>query len=185
MTVEGEKIVTPGAIVQFTYNVRYNYPSATASKLSNGSAASDVKTEDPSDIQEKAQEKVAETVEDVKAKLNATTEVVYEPNGYAHAPCWPQVRPYSLLTILTLQHRKPHWWVLIGDTKLNRVIVQPSRITDIPMPKADGSPSEPRELKLQFQAPPQPGVYTFFAYWRSDTWLGADIRRSVTVSLIL
>ena len=90
-TVEGEKIVTPGAIVQFAYNVRYNYPGTTAIKPSNGNA-SEEKSEEVADLKEKVQERVAETVDEVKARLNSASEVVYEPNGYAHAPCWPQVR---------------------------------------------------------------------------------------------
>jgi len=71
---------------------------------------------------------------------------------------------------------------LLGDSKLDKVIVQPSRITDLPIPRADGLPSEPREFSLQFQAPPQPNLYSFVAHWRSDTFLGSDVQIPIMVS---
>jgi translocation protein SEC63 len=71
---------------------------------------------------------------------------------------------------------------MVGDSKLDRVIVQPMRITDLPLPRADGLPSEPREFSLQFQAPPQANLYSFVAHWRSDTFLGSDITIPMMVS---
>ena len=112
---------------------------------------------------------------------------VYPPNGYAHAPRWPQVsrlsqtQPTTML-ILQRQLRKPHFHVLLGDTKLNKVIVQPMRMTDLPLPRPDGLPSEPREFTLQFQAPPQANLYSFVLYAASDTYLGADVERPIMVS---
>ena len=94
---------------------------------------------------------------------------VYPPNGYAHAPRWPQLR-------------KPQFQVLLGDSKLNKVIVQPIRITDLPLPRLDGLPSEPREFSLQFQAPPQANMYSFVLYASSDTYLGADVEKPIMVS---
>lgn len=63
----------------------------------------------------------------------------------------------------------------MSDTKLDKVIVPPIRITDIPLPRADGLPSEPREFSIQFQAPPQPNLYSFVLQASSDTFVGADV----------
>lgn len=67
---------------------------------------------------------------------------------------------------------------MIGDPTSNRVVVQPQRITDIP----SDSNSKPKQFKMQFQAPPDANEYHFAAYWISDTYLGVDAIKPVTVS---
>jgi hypothetical protein len=67
---------------------------------------------------------------------------------------------------------------MIGDPNSNRVVVQPHRITDLP---SDGA--KPKQIKMQFQAPPEVNSYHFEAYWISDTYLGSNITESVTVSI--
>lgn len=61
------------------------------------------------------------------------------------------------------------------------MIVQPTRITDLPLPRPDGLASEPREFTLQFQAPPQANLYSFVIYASSDTFLGSDVSRPIMV----
>lgn len=61
--------------------------------------------------------------------------------------------------------------------------MQPTRITDIPLPRPDGLPSEPREYTLQFQAPPQANLYSFILHAASDTFLGSDVSWPMMVSL--
>ena len=137
------------------------------------------------------EEKVADLKEAIVDKVVARKGKIAEkrnfpPNGYAHAPRWPFVSPTLSLVFVVLiratQLRKPHFQVLLGDSKLDKVIVHPTRITDIPLPRADGLPSEPREFTLQFQAPPQANLYSFVLYASSDTFLGADVDRPIMVS---
>ncbi|KAK6907520.1 hypothetical protein I203_101515 [Kwoniella mangroviensis CBS 8507] len=187
--VGDESLVTPSSIVELTFNCRYVYPTTPLSLLSKskpllpngdikekeeGGAADSVadveesvtKVEEekekptPTDVKEKIVEKVQE-----KSEIEGETKkkVDVPPNGFAHAPYWPQLR-------------KPHFYVLLGDSKLSKVIVPPIKITDIPFPKPDGTPSEPKEYKLQFQAPPASNLYSFVAHWRSDTFLGGDVQ---------
>ena len=56
---------------------------------------------------------------------------------------------------------------MIADPKESRIIVQPTRVTDI-------GPDAVRMYSVQFQAPPQPGLYTFTALLKSDSYLGSD-----------
>ncbi|WWD05556.1 hypothetical protein V865_003636 [Kwoniella europaea PYCC6329] len=189
--VGDESLVTPSSIVELTFNCRYVYPTTPLSLLSKpkpllpngdiketeegeGGAADSVadveesvtKVEEekekptPVDVKEKIVEKVQEKSE-IEGETKKKVEV--PPNGFAHAPYWPQLR-------------KPHFYVLLGDSKLDKVIVPPIKITDIPFPKPDGAPSEPKEYKLQFQAPPASNLYSFVAHWRSDTFLGGDVQ---------
>lgn len=71
---------------------------------------------------------------------------------------------------------------MLGDSKLDKVIIQPSRITDLPVPRADGLASEFREYSLQFQAPPEANLYSFVLHAASDTFLGSDVVKPMMVS---
>lgn len=81
-----------------------------------------------------------------------------------------------------LQLRKPHYQLFLGDSKLDKVIVPPVKITDIPLPHADGTPDEPREYTLTFPAPPQANLYSFVIHAASDTFLGANVEHPIMVS---
>ncbi|KAJ3113714.1 secretory subunit [Phlyctochytrium bullatum] len=73
----------------------------------------------------------------------------------AHAPFFPSVR-------------NPTWWVMLGDKANNRLICL-GKITDI------GPPGAPvRSARLQFQAPPKPGVWTFQVFIKCDSVIGCD-----------
>lgn len=198
--VTGERTVTPGAIVSLKIQARWVYPSAMLEKMakrleSRGDSVEDIETavdaeqEEPVGNGEKEDEWSDDDENDdlsekkrpakpsrpaAPARKTRATETkddkVYPPTGYAHAPRWPA-------------NRSPAFQVLLGDSKLDKVIVQPSRITDIPMPNADGTPSEPREYSLQFQAPPQANLYSFVCYLTSDTLVGADVARPVLLQV--
>jgi hypothetical protein len=81
-----------------------------------------------------------------------------------------------------LQLRKPHYQLFLGDSKLDKVIVPPIKITDIPLPHADGTLDEPREYTLTFPAPPQANLYSFVIHAASDTFLGANVEHPIMVS---
>lgn len=199
--VTGERVITPGAIVSLKVQARWVYPQSMIEKMQKriaeransveeievtveaeeGGETIEVKEKvviengEASDVDEK-NEKQAVTKPAAKpaARKPRAAETkddkVWPPTGYAHAPHWPA-------------NRSPAFQLLLGDTKLDKVIVQPSRIADIPMPNADGTPSEPREYSLQFQAPPQPNLYSFVAYLSSDTLAGADVSRPVMLQV--
>ena len=76
----------------------------------------------------------------------------------------------------------PSIHVLIGDSKLDRVIFPPAKISDIPLPSTDGSNMPLKEYVYQFQAPPQAAVYSFVACWQNDSILGSDVEIPMTVS---
>lgn len=72
---------------------------------------------------------------------------------------------------------------MIGDQKLNKVIVPPTRISDVPYANASKAPYDYRTFKLQFQAPPQVGVYTFQLLFVSDTFVGEDVKLFVQLKV--
>ena len=86
---------------------------------------------------------------------------------FAHAPHWPQTK-------------KPSWWVVLGDIKANRVVVPPFKVSDVPYTDSDY-----RMYKMQFQAPPNVGSYTWRVFVVSDTYVGDDTYQDITVRLSL
>ena len=83
--------------------------------------------------------------------------------AFAHAPRWPQMK-------------KPSWWVVLGDIKANRVVVPPFKVSDVPYTDSDY-----RMYKMQFQAPPNVGPYTWRVFVVSDTYIGDDTYEDITV----
>ena len=141
-----------------------------------------------SDVKEKMVQAAEKVGKKIGKRGKKEEKKDYPPNGYAHAPRWPQVSICITLILKphtdTVQLRKPHFQVLLGDSKLDKVIVQPIRITDLPLPRPDGLASEPREYSLQFQAPHQANLYSFVLHAASDTFLGCDVSRPIMVSPI-
>jgi len=91
--------------------------------------------------------------------LNNTTKT--QPNLLAHALYYP--RDYS-----------PRWHLFLADAKQGKMIIPPTTFTQLE--KAEG---EVETLKLQFQAPPQKGEYTFVMHLVNDAYLGIDTKMNV------
>ena len=107
-----------------------------------------------------------------------------EPTPLAHAPHYPKVsveHPTSKSWPSTdpiEQNRKPTWSIFVGDHKLNRVFVAPHKFTDM-------GPKSVRTIRMSFQAPPGPGLYTFQVYAMSDAFVGTDAQKDMRVSYVL
>lgn len=84
----------------------------------------------------------------------------------------------KILTTLVHQDRKPTWYIFVGDHKLNRIFVPPTKFTDM-------GPGSTRTIKLSFQAPMGPGLYTFQAYVMCDSFAGTDVQRDMRVRYLL
>ncbi|KAG8935466.1 secretory subunit [Tulasnella sp. 418] len=163
--VIGERIITPGAIVQLVFKLRVVSPTAKPTPaVSNGTATPD-KEDDSHNEELKLEEEFLTSKQEAEDLQPGAV-----PLEEAHAPYWPSAR-------------KPQWWIMIGDQKQNRVIVPPMKFGSVPFTKP-GSSKDYRTYKLQFQAPPQVGVYTFQVNFISDTFLGSDIKRFVVIFLV-
>ncbi|KAI0329907.1 translocation protein sec63 [Cubamyces sp. BRFM 1775] len=90
-------------------------------------------------------------------------------SGYAHAPLWPA-------------NRKPSWWIVLADVKSNKVVVPPMKISDIPV--ADPARGvDYRSYKIQFQAPQTVGLFTWKVFVVSDTFVGDEAAREITLKI--
>lgn len=176
-TVAGEKIVTPGAIVSFTLKLRLAPPGTKRTTPEVVSITHD--TADEGDEQ---------SVDELIGRRSKKDEGVV-PTPLAHAPHFPKVRlalsslslgherePLADLRVRFPQNRKPAWHIFVGDHKLNRVFVAPYRFTDM------GSTAT-RTVRMSFQAPPGPGLYTFQVYVASDSFVGTGAQKDMRMKV--
>ncbi|KAI9572465.1 translocation protein sec63 [Boletus coccyginus] len=143
--VIGERLVTPSSIVFLLVKLRIAEPGTTTPTPVQD--AKSVKKNDEMD------EKFLNTRGDAE-------ELEGDDAGYPHAPYWPGLR-------------KAGWWLVLADDKSNRIVVPPIKINDIPR----SDPSKERNYrcyKIQFQAPPNVGLFTWKVYLVSDTIVGGE-----------
>ncbi|CAG8469915.1 8936_t:CDS:2, partial [Racocetra fulgida] len=70
--------------------------------------------------------------------------------------------------------KKPYWWIFMADDKRDKIMIEPIKITDIVTSKT---------FKFQFAAPRDPGLYTYVAYIKSDSYVGTDIKKELRVNV--
>lgn len=161
--VIGERIVAPQSIVFLLVKLRIVPPTTPKAEKKDNSVDETkrlIKLNDEKDIQFLTSKK----------ELEELPEGTKAP-GYAHAPYWPA-------------NRKPSWWVVLADDKTGRVVVPPLKVSDVPYsnPK-DAEDRDYRSYKMQFQAPPSPGMFTWKLYIISDTFVGEEIARDIVLKI--
>ena len=70
--------------------------------------------------------------------------------------------------------------IVLADEKSNRVVVPPLKIADIPKARLPGEAilkHDYRAYKIQFQSPPNVGIFTWKVYVISDTFVGGQVTR--------
>lgn len=154
--IVGEKVVTPAAIVSFTVKLRLKPPGSEpipSKPLINGEITVNGSGGDTVDV-----ECEESSIDELIGRRSAAEEGVV-PTPLAHAPHFPK-------------NRKPTWYILVGDHKLDRIFVPPIKFTDL-------GPNATRTVRLTFQAPNGPGLYTFQAYVMNDSFVGTDIQKAM------
>lgn len=72
---------------------------------------------------------------------------------------------------------------MLADDKLNRTVVPPFKVTDVPYSDPDAEHERDyRSYKIQFQAPQNTGMFTWKIYLVSDTFVGEEVTRDIVVS---
>ncbi|CAG8481816.1 689_t:CDS:10 [Paraglomus occultum] len=155
LRVVGEEHVTPGSIVTFT---------VTLSIIDSGDSKTDAK-------KSKAKAEIVSGSNNNLLILGDDEEKTYdysifkekdtEPCVFAHAPYYPR-------------EKKPCWWIFIADERLNAIIADPVKVTDIVTSKT---------IKLMFQAPLQPNIYTYTAFIKCDSYIGLDLKKDLKLNV--
>ena len=180
-TVIGESNVTPSSIVFLLVKLRITPPGITVVKK-------DLSVEETKRLVQ-TNDKVDEQF--LTSRLDAEELDASSTNGFAHAPFWPgvsrpliQLRDLFLFLPLYFKARKPSWWIVLADDKSNRVVVPPLKISDVPYSRPDVT-RDYRAFKIQFQCPPNVGLFTWKIYIVSDTFVGEEATIDLAVSFDL
>jgi translocation protein SEC63 len=150
--VQGEKHIIPSSLVQLAVKARFIPPGTT--KIPPVAEA-DLEDPDPAEGDLKAQNK----------------EVEQHHIPLAYAPYLPR-------------DREPKWHIFLADSRQGKIAVPPFRFStfDKPAFNEDGTPTfEVVTMKMQFQAPPQPGEFKFTMHIVCDSYVGFDYKQDVTL----
>jgi len=172
--VIGERVVSPSSIVYLVVKLRLKSP------IDQPSVDAAVKKElDADGVKRRVKFNDEQEEEFLKSRGDAEDlgDTAATAAPYAHAPHWPG-------------ERKPSWWIALADDKSNRVVVPPIKITDIPyarFPDADTHDAllqhDYRAYKIQFQSPPNIGMFTWKVYIVSDTFVGEEVTRNIAMKI--
>ncbi|KAI9675664.1 MAG: secretory subunit [Caeruleum heppii] len=172
--VMGERYITPGSLVQFVVKARIIPPGSTNVPEVNELDLEDV---DPDEgdldalLGRKSSRKKAVSPEDDAKSASSEEEPIQPPLTYA--PHFP--RDHS-----------PRWHVFLADSKQGKMAVPPFTFSTFnkPLFDANGQASYAvQTLKMQFQAPPQQGQYTFVMHLVSDSYVGMDTMQEVVLKV--
>lgn len=167
--VTGERYITPGSLVSFVVKTRLIPPGTTTVPEINELDLEDVDpVEGDLDALLGRKPKKSKT-SDGNAKVAANTEEKTIQPALAYAPYF--ARDHS-----------PRWHVFLADSKQGKMVVPPFQFTTFekPLVDAEGKPTfNVHTFKMQFQAPPQAGQYTFVMHLICDSYVGLDAKREV------
>lgn len=172
--VLGEKFITTGSLVQLVVKVRVIPPGSANVPEVNELDLEDV---DPDEgdldalLGRKPQSRRAKLL-DGNTPPSTSDEKPLQP-PLAYAPYFARDHP-------------PRWHVFLADGKLGKVAVPPSTFTTFNKPLLDdaGKPTfNMQTFKMQFQAPPQAGKYSFVMHLICDSYLGMDNKMDVMLNV--
>lgn len=155
--VTGEKYIIPNSLVQFVVKARF-IPPGTQS----------IPDVDPEDLEDVDPDEF-----NPKVGRPAEKEVKQHQPPLANAPFFAH-------------DRSPRWHLFLADARQNKIAVPPFTFTTFDKPILDES-NKPtfavQTLKMQFQAPPNVGLYRFQMHLVCDSYIGFDDTREVELEL--
>ena len=167
----GEKHIVTGSLVQFVIKARI-IPPGTANVPEVAPADLEDVDPDEEDLDALLGRK---PTKNARAKKTDGTET----KGEDEAP------PLAFAPYFARDH-SPKWSLFLSDNRQSRIAVPPSHFSTFnkPMFEDDGKPTfHVQTLKLQFQAPPSAGNYTFMMNLICDSYIGMDSIQEVTLEV--
>ncbi len=175
--VMGERLITTSSLVQFVIKARIIPPGTTNIPEVNELDLEDVDpAEDDLDAilgRKGGSNKKAKLADPSKAEPSSAKDEKSIQPPLAYAPYF--ARDHS-----------PRWHVYLADSKQAKMAVPPFTFTTFDKPLFDeqGNPSfAVQTLKMQFQAPPQAGQYTFVMNLICDSYIGVDTKKEVILDV--
>ncbi|KAI5294877.1 secretory subunit [Ascosphaera acerosa] len=161
--VVGEKVVSPSSLVQFVVKARFVPPGS----------------ENVPDVRPEELEDIDPDEDDVDAYLGRKKNAAGTSQAAAGDSSKPEPvqPPLAHAPYLAYDH-SPRWHLFLADTNNQKMAVPPFIFTTFDKPIFDRETGKPtfavQTLKMQFQAPPNTGKYTFWAHLVCDSYVGFD-----------
>lgn len=174
--VMGERFVTPSSLVQFVVKARVIPPGTTSVPELSIAELDDVDPEE-GDIEAMLGRKSGGVGRKGQAKMLDAAASPDEDNA---------VQPPLAFAPYFARDHSPRWHIFLSDSKQGKMAVPPFTFTSLAKPIFDeqGKPTLALQtLKMQFQAPPQAGQYTFVMYLVCDSYIGTDTKMEVTMEV--
>lgn len=172
--VMGEKVITPSSLVQLVVKARFIPPGYSG----------DVPPVNPTDLEDiDPDEDDLDAIMGRKPAKNKTTKLV---NGVKVEEKVESIQPPLAHAPYLARDHSPRWHIFLADAKQGKMAVPPFTFTtfDKPLFDADGKPTfNVQTLKMQFQAPPQVGDFTFVMNMLCDSYLGLDTKMEITLHI--
>lgn len=171
--VMGEKVITPSSLVQLVVKARFIPPGCTDVPAVNELDLEDI---DPDDDD-------LDALMGRKPAKNRNTKIV---NGKKVENKIEKVQPPLAHAPYLARDHSPRWHIFLADAKQNKMAVPPFTFTTFDKPILDeaGKPTfNVQTLKMQFQAPPQVGDFTFVMHMICDSYLGLDTHKEITLHI--
>ncbi|PYH39573.1 J domain-containing protein [Aspergillus neoniger CBS 115656] len=172
--VMGEKVITPSSLVQLVVKARFIPPGYSG----------DVPPVNPIDLEDiDPDEDDLDAIMGRKPAKNKTTKLV---NGVNVEEKVESIQPPLAHAPYLARDHSPRWHIFLADAKQGKMAVPPFTFTtfDKPLFDADGKPTfNVQTLKMQFQAPPQVGDFTFVMNMLCDSYLGLDTKMEITLHI--
>lgn len=167
--VMGEKDITPSSLVQLVVKARFVPPGH-----------SNVPEVSPADLEDAdPDEDDLDAVMGRKPARNSANDKKGENKFEAIQP------PLAHAPYLARDH-SPRWHIFLSDSRQGKMAVPPFIFTTFDKPILDeaGKPTfNMQTLKMQFQAPPQIGAFTFVMHMLCDSYLGLDMKQEITLQV--
>ena len=172
--VMGERFVTTGSLVQCVAKARIIPPGTLDIPPVNELDLEDIDP-DEGDLDGILGRKPPKNSRP-KALTGSTVPASSDSSDTEDQPTQP---PLAFAPYFARDH-PPRWHMFLSESKQNRVAVPPATIMTFPKPIFEQGSGKPtfamQTLKLQFQAPPQAGRYTFAMHLICDSYVGMDTR---------
>lgn len=169
--VMGEKVITPSSLVQLVVKARFIPPGY-----------SDVPEVNPLDLEDvDPDEDDIDALMGRKPAKNRTTKLA---DGQKAENKIEAIQPPLAYAPFLARDHSPRWHIFLADAKQGKMAVPPFTFTTFDKPLFDeaGKPTlNVQTLKMQFQAPPQIGDFTFALHMLCDSYLGLDSKMEITL----
>lgn len=171
--VLGEKVITPGALVTFVMKLRLLHPGQKVPKVP-AKALEEVLDEQEHDHSVPGHKHDHD--HDHNEQKKTVEHLVHSPYLVVDESAIDDPRGLPAIS--------PQWWITLGDVKMNRVIVPPIKVAvDVPFAEVDDDEDSIKTVRIQFQAPPQAGLYTFVVFFKCDSYVGSDFKREIKLKI--